>query len=96
MINAYIQPKVLGNGEELILKSLVYKSMPSPSSNMKKSLSLCTKRCLLSLQRETSKEAKDSRFYIFQKIYLCLCFPQVQINMQGQDSPLRRGLGYAG
>lgn len=92
-----VQPKVPGNGEELILKSPACKSMPSPSSSTKKSLGLCTKRCPPTPQRETSKQPEGLRSLdVFQKVYLHVCFPQVQPNMQGEDRSLRRRLGFAG
>lgn len=49
------QPKALGNGEELTSRSLECRSTPSPSSNTRKSLSLCTKLCPPTPLRETSK-----------------------------------------
>lgn len=92
-----VQPKVLGNGEALILKSPACKSMPSPSSSTKKSLGLCTKRCPPTLQRGTSKHPEGLRSLdVFQKVYLHVCPPQVQPNMQGEDRSLRRRLGLAG
>lgn len=92
------QPKVLGNGEELILKSPVSKSTPSPSSSTKKSLSLCTRRCPRTLPRETSKQAErlEVVFGYFRRLTYVWVSPQVQVNMPGQDSSLRRGLGFAG
>lgn len=68
-----IQPKVLGNGEESTSKSLVYKSMPSPSSNTKKSLSRCTKPCPPTPQRDTSKPTKVC-VYVF-KVQIKHCPP---------------------
>lgn len=64
-----VQPKVLGNGEELISKSPACKSMPSPSSSTKKNLGLCTKRCPPTPQRETSKQPAGRRSSdVFQKV----------------------------
>lgn len=72
MCISLVQPKVLANGEELISKSLAYKSMRSPSSNMKKSLSRCTKWCPLTLQRETSKRPKVFALFLHISIGLSM------------------------
>lgn len=53
--SVFLQPKVQGSEEGSTSRSQGCRSMPSPSSNMRKSLRPCTRPCPRTLQRGTSE-----------------------------------------